>query len=81
MDIKIIGEGCPDCGRLYDNTVSALNELGIEANVAKIGDLIEIVKLGVMSAPSLMVDGKLLVAGKVASQKEIVKLLKKHTGR
>ena len=81
MDVKIIGEGCPDCSRLYDNTVSALAELGIEAEVTKVGNLIEIVKLGVMSAPSLMVDGKLLVAGKVAGQKEIVKLLKKHTGR
>ena len=48
---------------------------------AKIGDLLEIVKLGVLSAPSLMVDGKLLVAGKVSSQKEIVKLLKKQIGR
>ena len=81
MDIKIIGEGCPDCSRLYDNTQAALAELGIEAEIVKVGDLIEIVKLGVMSAPSLMVDGKLLVAGKVAGQKEIVKQLKKHTGR
>ena len=80
MDVKIIGEGCPDCSRLYDNTVSALSELGLDARITKVGDLIEIVKLGVMSAPSLMVDGKLLVAGKVATQKEIVKLLKKHTG-
>ena len=77
MNIKIIGSGCPDCSRLYDNTVAALKELNIEAEVEKIGDLIEIVKLGVLSAPSLMVDGKLLVAGKVASQKEIVRLLKK----
>ena len=38
----------------------------------------EIVKLGVLSAPSLMVDGKLVVSGKVASQKEIVKILKKY---
>jgi small redox-active disulfide protein 2 len=81
MDVKIIGEGCPDCSRLYDHTVSALKELNIEADITKVGDLIEIVKLGVMSAPSLMVDEKLLVAGKVASQKEIVKLLKKHIGR
>lgn len=81
MEIKIIGEGCPDCSRLYDNTISALQELGIEAEVTKVGDLIEIVKLGVMSAPSLMADGKLLIAGKVATQKEIVKVLKKHTGR
>ena len=81
MDVKIIGSGCPDCSRLYDNTAAALKDLGIDADIVKVGDLIEIVKLGVMSAPSLMVDGKLLVAGKVASQKEIVKLLKKHTGR
>ena len=81
MDIKIIGEGCPDCSRLYDNTQAALAELGIEAEIVKVGDLIEIVKLGVMSAPSLMVDGKLLISGKVAGQKEIVKQLKKHTGR
>lgn len=78
MDIKIIGSGCPDCSKLYDNTIAALKELNIEAEVEKIGDLIEIVKLGVLSAPSLMIDGKLVVSGKVASQKEIVKLLKKQ---
>lgn len=79
MNIKIIGSGCPDCTKLYDNTLAALRELNLEADVEKIGDLIEIVKLGVLSAPSLMIDGKLVVSGKVASQKEIAKLLKKHS--
>lgn len=78
MNIKVIGSGCPDCSKLYDNTLEALQELNLEAEVEKIGDLIEIVKLGVLSAPSLMIDGKLVVSGKVASRKEIVKLLKKH---
>ena len=77
MDIKVIGSGCPDCNRLHANTLEALDELGMEATVTKIGDLLEIVKLGVLSAPSLMVNGKLVVSGKVASKKEIVKLLKK----
>lgn len=81
MNIKIIGSGCSDCSRLYDNTLAALSELGIDAEVEKIGDLMEIVKLGVLSAPSLMVDGRLLVSGKVAGQREIVKLLKKQAGR
>lgn len=77
MNIKVIGSGCPDCSKLYDNTIAALEELNLTAEVEKVGDLIEIVKLGVLSAPSLMVNGKLVVSGKVASQKEIVKLLKK----
>lgn len=78
MDIKIIGSGCPDCDRLHANTLEALNELGMEATVTKIGDLLEIVKLGVLSAPSLMIDGKLVVSGKVAAKKEIIKILKNH---
>ncbi len=77
MNIKIIGSGCPDCSRLYDNTLAALEELGMTAEVEKVGDLMEIVKLGVLSAPSLMIDGKLVVSGKVASRKEIIKILKK----
>lgn len=78
MDVKIIGEGCPDCSRLYDNTVAALGELGIDAQVQKISDLIEIVKLGVFTAPSLMIDGTLAVSGTVASKKEIATILKKY---
>ena len=78
MDIKIIGSGCPDCDRLHANTLEALAELGLDATVTKIGDLLEIVKLGVLSAPSLMVNGKLVVSGTVASRKEIVKILKKY---
>jgi len=80
MNIKIIGSGCENCDQLHANTLAALSELGLEAEVEKIGDLMEIVKLGVLSAPSLMVDGKLLIAGRVASKKEIQKVLKKHTG-
>ena len=79
MDIKVIGSGCPDCDRLHTNTLEALSELGLEATVTKVGDLLEIVKLGVLSAPSLMVDGKLVVSGKVAGKKEIVKILKKYS--
>lgn len=75
MEVKVIGAGCPECDELCENTKRALQQLGIEAEVEHVGDLIEIVKLGVMSAPSLLVDGKLLVAGKVAKTDEIVKKL------
>ena len=43
----------------------------------KVEDLIEIVKLGVMSAPALLIDGKLVVAGRTARKEEIIRLLKK----
>lgn len=77
MVIKVIGEGCEKCDTLYDNTLQAVLELGLQAEVEKVEKLIDIVKLGVMTTPSLMVDGKLIVSGQVASAKEIVKKLKK----
>ena len=43
--------------------------------IEKIENLVEIVKLGVMTAPSLMKDGKLIVSGQVLPVDKIVKLL------
>lgn len=78
LDIKVIGTGCDKCDKLYENTQVALKELGIEANLQKVEDLLEIVKLGVMTSPSLMVNGKLIVSGQVVSKDKIVKLLSQY---
>ncbi|MCI2058644.1 MAG: thioredoxin family protein [Oscillibacter sp.] len=75
MIIKVLGEGCDKCRQLYENTQAAVAQLGLDAQVEKVEDLMEIVKLGVMTAPSLLVDGKLVVSGHAASTKSIVKLL------
>ena len=76
MDIKVIGTGCEKCGKLYDNVLEALKELGVEEKVERVDDLLEIVKLGVMTAPSLMVDGKLVISGRIAKVDEIKRFLK-----
>lgn len=78
MDIKVIGAGCDKCGKLYTNTLDALSELGVEVPVEKVEGLREIVLLGVMSSPALMVDGKLLIAGRVAGKGEILDLLRPY---
>lgn len=77
MIIKVIGSGCDKCDQLYENTKSALDELGLNADIERVEDLIEMVKLGVMSSPSLMVDGKLVISGRVVSKEKIVELLSK----
>ena len=57
MNIKVLGEGCEKCSQLYENTKEAVKELGIDAEIEKIEDLIEIVKLGVLSALLLWLMG------------------------
>jgi len=58
MEIKVIGAGCKECDTLYQNVKEAVKELGKDAKIEKVEELIEIVKLGVLSAPSLMIDGE-----------------------
>ena len=77
MNIKVIGTGCDKCEQLYENTKLAVEELGLSANIERVEDLIEMVKLGVMSSPSLLVDGKLVISGRVVSKENIIKLLSK----
>lgn len=78
MNIKVIGSGCETCGKLYEDVVEVVKELDmdLETVVEKVEDLVEIVKLGVMSAPALMIDGKLVSAGKPLKKEEIKKLLR-----
>ena len=71
MDVKVIGAGCPDCDKLKASTEAALKELGINAEIQRITALKDIVLLGVMTAPSLLVDGKLLISGQAASKEEV----------
>lgn len=75
MEIKVIGEGCEKCDKLYENTCLAVKELGLEASIDKVEDLMDIVRLGVMTTPSVMMDGKLIISGRVPKVKEIIKLL------
>ena len=76
MNIKVIGSGCDKCDSVYATVCECVKEMGLDAEVEKVEDLIEIVKLGVMAAPSLMIDGKLVVSGQVPSKEQVKKLLK-----
>ena len=75
MEIKVIGEGCEKCDKLYENTCLAVKELRLEASIDKVEDLMDIVRLGVMTTPSVMMDGKIIISGRVPKVKEIIKLL------
>nr|WP_317379445.1 thioredoxin family protein [uncultured Faecalimonas sp.] len=76
MKIQVIGAGCEKCDTLYQNVQEALKEADIHAEIVKVEDLLEIVKLGVMSSPSLMIDGKLVISGRVAKKEEIIRLFR-----
>jgi small redox-active disulfide protein 2 len=75
VKIEILGTGCPKCKKLAENAEIAAKNLGIEYEIEKITDINEIMKFGVMITPALAVDGKVKIAGKVASPDDIKAML------
>ena len=75
MEIKILGAGCTNCNTLEKLTREVVEKNNIDATVTKVEDFIEIMKLGVMTTPALVVDGQVLVKGRVPSVAEIKQLL------
>ena len=71
--IKVLGSGCKACHQLYDNTVKAVEGMGIE--VEYITDLQRIMEYGAMSMPALIVNDKLVSSGKTLKPAEILKLI------
>jgi len=75
MKIQILGTGCPKCKTLAENAKQAAQELGVDYELEKVTDIVQIMKFGVMCTPALAVDGKVKMVGKVLAPDEIKKLL------
>ncbi len=76
MKIEILGMGCSNCNKLYENALEAVKQSGKEVEVVKVEDLQTIMDYGVMSTPALVIDGVVKVKGKVPKVKEIMDLIK-----
>ncbi len=74
-NILVLGPGCSKCQVLHAHAVQAVAELGIECEVTKITDLRQIMALGVMSTPGLVIDGNVKSVGRVVPVVEIKEML------
>lgn len=71
VSIKVLGTGCPNCKRVEAIAREVTAELGVEAAVEKVTDLRAIMGYGVMSTPGLVVDDKVVSAGRIPSKAEV----------
>ena len=72
MEIKVLGPGCAKCKKLYDRTLEAVQEAGVDATVTKVERLDEIASHGVAFTPGLVIDGKVVSAGRLPRAPQIV---------
>ena len=73
MKIEILGTGCAKCVKTKEIVEKVLQECGFQADVVKVEDFETILSYGVMITPGLVIDGEVMVAGRVPSEDNVRK--------
>jgi small redox-active disulfide protein 2 len=75
LSVKVLGSGCQNCQNLASNAQRAIANLAIEAKVEKVTDYAEIMKYRILATPGLVINEKVVSAGRVPSEAEITTFL------
>ncbi len=75
MKIQVAGPGCARCQQTEKVMINAAQELNINADISHLYDIQDMVKLGVRITPAVLIDGKIVMAGRVPSIKEAKQIL------
>ncbi len=81
MKIEVLGPGCPKCGSTAENVKQALAQLKRAAEVVKVTDIKTMIEKGVMVTPAVIIDGKLVVHGKIPTVEQLKGLIEKEGGK
>ena len=76
LQIKVLGPGCPECDRLERDLMTVMTELNLPADLDHVRDVKEIACYGVMGNPALVINGKVVAAGRVPSKNQLKDWLK-----
>jgi len=76
MKIEIFGSGCPRCKQTEKIMKMAVEEMGSDAMVEKVTDMMAIMEKGIVSTPAVAIDGKIVLSGKIPSLDEAKRLIK-----
>jgi hypothetical protein len=65
VDIKVLGQGCPQFERLEQELMAIFAETEIPAMIEHVRDVEEIAQFGLMRVPALVINGKIKASGSV----------------
>jgi len=75
MEIKVLGPGCAKCHSLEKTVKEVVAALKLDIKVEEIKDMKEIMKYPILMTPGLVINGKVVMSGKVPSKAEVEKLI------
>ena len=78
MKIQIAGPGCPNCQTTERNVVNVCAELDLAADISHVTNIADILDLGVMRTPAVVIDGEVVTSGRVPTTSELITILEQR---
>ncbi len=75
MEIIVLGTGCAKCNQLENTVREAVEKMEISADIKKEKDIQKIMQYNVLATPALVIDGKVVLSGKVPALEELMGLI------
>ena len=72
LNIKVLGSGCPNCQKVAAAAKNAVSNLGVDAEIIKVTDHAQIMAYHVLATPGLVINEKLVSAGRIPSDAEVM---------
>jgi small redox-active disulfide protein 2 len=77
MIIKVLGPGCQKCDQTEKLVKDVVAEAGIEAQIEKVTNALEIAGYGVFGTPAVVVDGEVKCVGKIPKKQDVIGWIQK----
>jgi small redox-active disulfide protein 2 len=71
LTIKVLGSGCENCKKVEATARQAVASMGLEAQIEKITEYTAIHKYPILATPGLVVNEKLVCAGRIPTEAEV----------
>ncbi len=71
MKIKLYGPGCARCKQTEEIVRRALAETGVQADVDKVTDILELASAGILATPAVAIDDVIKTSGRIPKLEEV----------